>query len=181
MSTCYKTSDNKYFGCPPRMADGRHFTDYRPSCDMNSVIKVDNNIRNSLNYRLFLQENAEKLLEINRKYSCQKNCCEPCKEGFETTMLPEKYTQLCNKNSCIVVGNDPKGLGLGRNYNSVDNLKGDNAGSNPLANGKNICGLPYDNFSYYGFNEGSNLENVQRNTIPAGGIPMSGGDNSVRQ
>ena len=29
---CYKTSNNKYSDCPPRMADGRHFTDFRPNC-----------------------------------------------------------------------------------------------------------------------------------------------------
>ncbi len=28
---CYKTGDNRYNDCPPRMADGRHFTDFRPN------------------------------------------------------------------------------------------------------------------------------------------------------
>ena len=34
--SCYKASNNKYFNCPPRMDDGRHFTDYRSSCDTNN-------------------------------------------------------------------------------------------------------------------------------------------------
>ena len=28
-NNCHKTTNNKYFQCPPRMSDGRHFTDYR--------------------------------------------------------------------------------------------------------------------------------------------------------
>ena len=47
MSTCYKTSDNKFMDCPPRMADGRHFTDYRPNCHTNNLLRADNNIGNS--------------------------------------------------------------------------------------------------------------------------------------
>ena len=27
MSSCCKTSNNKYFNAPPLMSDGRHFTD----------------------------------------------------------------------------------------------------------------------------------------------------------
>ena len=26
--SCYRTTNNKFFTAPPRMADGRHFTDY---------------------------------------------------------------------------------------------------------------------------------------------------------
>ena len=48
MSNCYRASDNKYNDSPVRMADGRHFTDYRPSCDLNNVIKRDNNIISKL-------------------------------------------------------------------------------------------------------------------------------------
>ena len=47
MSTCYKTSDNKYFGCPPKMSDGRHFTDYRPNCFLNGMVRDENKLTNS--------------------------------------------------------------------------------------------------------------------------------------
>ena len=118
MSTCYKTSDNKYFDCPPRMSDGRHFTDYRPNCEMNSVVKMDNKISNSFEYRNFLQQNASLILDINRKHACQKNCCGPtCQEAFQnSTMLPEKYKVNCDNHTCTRVLNDPKGLGDGRVY-----------------------------------------------------------------
>ena len=53
MSDCFKTSDNKHFGCPPRMADGRHFTDYRPSCHINNIIRTGNNVMNSFRVEHF--------------------------------------------------------------------------------------------------------------------------------
>ena len=55
-----------------RMADGRHFTDYRPSCELNNDISRDNNLNNSLDIRLFLQRNAEKLMDVNRNMACEK-------------------------------------------------------------------------------------------------------------
>ena len=56
-------SNNKYPDCPPRMSDGRHFTDYRPSTDTNNLIKMDNDIVNNYTYRNFLTNNADKIME----------------------------------------------------------------------------------------------------------------------
>lgn len=178
MSTCYKTSNNKYFGCPPRMADGRHFTDYRPSCDVNSTIQMDNKIKNSFEYRNFLQQNAEKLANINRKFACEQNCCSPCKEPFaNTTMLPEKYKVECNEDTCTRVLNDINGLGDGRVYfNSPRTCNGLPAVW-PSNKKTNSCSNPYDNFMYYGPVESS--KKVQRNTVPKGGEALSGGDRTV--
>ena len=41
---CDKTSNNKFFNCPPRMSDGRHFTDYRPSIYVNDLVRYSNNV-----------------------------------------------------------------------------------------------------------------------------------------
>ena len=53
--SCYRTTNNKFFTAPPRMADGRHFTDYRPTFDLNNKIQEDNNIDTSYNYRMLTQ------------------------------------------------------------------------------------------------------------------------------
>ena len=66
---CYKTTNNKHFTAPPRMADGRHFTDYRPTFDLNTKIQNDNNVDTSYNYRMLLTNNAEQIMELNRKKS----------------------------------------------------------------------------------------------------------------
>ena len=60
--SCHKISNNKYFDCPALMSDGRQFTDYRPSCDMNNMYRVKNGIPNSFQYRIFVTNNAEKIM-----------------------------------------------------------------------------------------------------------------------
>ena len=86
---CYRTSNNKYFQAPPRMDDSRHFTDYRPDCHVNNLIKNDNKVFNSYEYRLFLTRNAEKLMDANRQYAFLKNGVSECKMPYnQGTMLP---------------------------------------------------------------------------------------------
>lgn len=184
MSACYKTSDNKHFDCPPRMADGRHFTDYRPSCHVNDLLKADNAISNSFQYRKFLQENADTLMNKNREIACAKNCCAPCVgkglgvEGFNNgTMLPEKYIQECNANFCKVVINDVNGVGTGRNYYSQGINQCDNLPSAwPVIKQPNMCATPHDNFAYLGDLERSMMPNMLRVAVPGAGNVLDGGD-----
>lgn len=64
--------------CPPLMSDGRHFTDYRPSCYVHDLILNQNNITNSYDLKMLLTENALKLQKINRDYYTLKNSCVSC-------------------------------------------------------------------------------------------------------
>ena len=188
MSACYKTSDNKHFDCPPRMADGRHFTDYRPSCHVNDLLRADNAISNSFNYRRFLQENASTLIDKNRDVACANNCCAPCSssalgvEGFNNgTMLPEKYIQECNANFCKVVINDVNGIGTGRRYytqgvNNCDNLPS----AWPAVKQSNKCTTPFDNFAYLGDLEREMMPTMLRPAVPGAGNVLDGGDPSQR-
>ena len=68
----------KYQGCPARMSDGRHFTDYRPNCHLNGLIQSQNNIKNSYHYRNFLQDNGSKLMDMNKNHAINKNYCDSC-------------------------------------------------------------------------------------------------------
>ena len=114
-SSCFKTSDNKHLQCPPRMSDGRHFSDYRSSDYINDLIRADNNISNSLHYRVFLQNNADALMDRQRQIACQLNCCGPCpitqssKEPFGT-MLPEQYMFVTDGRTTKYVLNDVNGI-----------------------------------------------------------------------
>jgi hypothetical protein len=121
MSECYKTSDNKYSDCPPRMADGRHFTDYRPTNQMELLLAADNKTHNSFQLRQFLQHNGNALMNKNREFAVKTNGCSNCAqspkgvEGFDNgTMLPEKYIQHTTPTGVKVVLNDANGVGLGR-------------------------------------------------------------------
>ena len=117
-----KANNNQYDECPPRMDDARHFTDYRPNCDANNLIRASYGIQNSHEYRRFLTHNANDLMKMNRNYACQKNCCGPCIEPYEQgTMLPEQTLVKCNSRVCSSTLYDPKGLGQGRQY--TDNLQ----------------------------------------------------------
>ena len=176
MADCYKTSNNKHFGCPPRMADGRHFTDYRPSCHINNIIRTGNNVLNSFQYRNFLTSNANELMNLNRNYACQKNCCGPCKEPYHSiNTLPEVNKVKCNANTCELVAFDPNGLGQGRIFNDEEQ-KCDNVGQ-PNVN-TNGCAKPKDNMAYYG-SQLTNNDNLDRTSNPGGGSMMSGGDERV--
>ena len=107
---CYRTSNNKFFTAPPRMADGRHFTDYRPNCHVNNMMRNNNEIYNSFDYRLFLSRNADNIMDANRKHAHLKNAVTKCKQPYETgTMLPEQDRVLCDKHNCKVIENNKNG------------------------------------------------------------------------
>lgn len=44
------------------MSDGRCFTSYIPSCELNTQIQSLNKIENNSQYRSFLQKNTDKLI-----------------------------------------------------------------------------------------------------------------------
>jgi hypothetical protein len=68
----------KYNSCPPRMEDGRHFTDYRPRCVVDSTIRSQNNIKNNFDYRMFLINNGDKIIQNFRYEAIKKNKCNAC-------------------------------------------------------------------------------------------------------
>jgi len=123
MSSCQEcsrpTKNNKYANCPPRMADGRNFTDYRPRCFQQYV--VDKKLMNSFDQRMYLTQNAEYLMKKNATTAYLQNRCGPCEEPYDVgTMLPERVQQVCDANSCTFNITDPYGLGLGRQYIMTD-------------------------------------------------------------
>ena len=69
----------KYSNCPPRMDDGRHFTDYRSSCYSNSLFRHENELNCSHDYRTYLIKNATPLMKMNSEIAWKQNGCGPCK------------------------------------------------------------------------------------------------------
>jgi|688.fasta_scaffold389241_2 hypothetical protein len=175
---CYKTTNNKFFNCPPRMSDGRHFTDYRPSCDVNNLIISNNKTISNFDYRMFLIENADKLMDINRMYTVEKNSCGPCKEPYnQGTMLPEKNLVQCDANTCKNSVNVLNGLGQGRKYS--DNTDCGKDWSYPKNVPASKCAQSQDIFDYYNSEDVRNKgKNFVRYTSQSGGNALSGGDPS---
>lgn len=54
-------------------ADGRAFTSYYPSCQVNKDIQQQHGITNSYDYRMFLQRNATTLMNQDREFALKKN------------------------------------------------------------------------------------------------------------
>lgn len=63
--------------------DGRAFTDYNPNCELNNYIQKKYDIKNSHEYRAFLQANATKLMKdlCTQKEDCK--FCPVCKAALE--------------------------------------------------------------------------------------------------
>lgn len=108
--------------CPPRMADGRLFTDYRSRCDINAA--TENAPVDSFAYRQFLITNADTFMTRDRKRAYARGSCAPCATPYERgTMLPEKDVYKCTPNVCKYTAADENGLGVGREYAFTDEYK----------------------------------------------------------
>jgi hypothetical protein len=175
---CYKTTNNKYFNCPPRMSDGRHFTDYRPSCDVNNLISSNNNLISSYDYRQYLTQNADKLMDINRAYTVQMNSCGPCVQPYDQgTMLPEQSKTTCDATVCKNSLNVLNGLGTGRTYTKTDCGTEWNWPKNVPTS---CCSQSDDLFNYYNTKELTNANKAYpRFTTPTSGDALGGGDPSA--
>ncbi len=108
MSDYNKTSNNKYFDCPARMDDGRAFTDYRPRSTVDNMIRINNGIQSSYEYRQFLMHNATKIMDVNNMYTEDKVGCNSC------NYKPPRFHTDCNINEDSSLCNiaDPNGIGL---------------------------------------------------------------------
>ena len=109
--------------CPLRQNGAIPFTDFRPRCAVNaelvSLLENNNMLNSSYEARMFLQHNADKLMEMNRNRAMERLApCVPCKRPFEEdgTMNPERYVVRCTPVSCQRVEVNPNGVGDGRVY-----------------------------------------------------------------
>jgi len=105
-----------------RVSDGREFTDYRTRCAINNELMTQLPVKSSYDARIFLQTNAEKLIEEDRQRLIKRfgQCPRPTDQSG--TMLPERYVVRCDQTSCYRSEVNPSGLGDGRNYNYTSNV-----------------------------------------------------------
>ena len=102
--------------CMYKMQDGRSFTDYRPRCTINYQMK-NQDMQNSYDSRMFLINNAEKMMKANLDIVSKTNKCMSCSaEKMEETFLPEQNMVKCDEHVCNFSVSNPNGLGTGRVY-----------------------------------------------------------------
>lgn len=179
---CSRASNNKTNTCPPRMSDGRHYTDYRPRC-MTNLMYPDNKPMNSYEYRQYLIHNAENLMKTNMESAYNMNVCGPCVEPFDQgTMLPEQNMVTCDASTCSSKMVNKDGLGTGRNYETSASdqsfkqqfLQQKQKEQEFFNKNPNDCATPEDNLQLYPW-DGSILKDMNnRNTIPGGAAPLRG-------
>ena len=175
-SECTRPSENKRYDCPPRMSDGRHFTDYRPRCLTNDSFQSDQPMT-SFEYRNYLTQNASTLIEDARKTAYKQNMCGPCVEPYDQgTMVPEQTVTVCDAHVCKFIKNDEAGIGMGRSYtNSIGNdakrnfLKHKHVEQDTLRKTANCC-APND--TYFPIQK----EYVGRYSNPSGAWPSEAND-----
>lgn len=87
--------DNYYENCPARMDDGRFTTNYKSSSSYNEYIKYMNGITRDDDYRLFLQINADKLMNSEWDYLKKKDSCwnNACVHNYSLRMDPRMFAE----------------------------------------------------------------------------------------
>lgn len=149
MNSCTKASNNKYTDCPPRMDDGRHFTDYRPRCVVNSELQKESKAVSSHAYRMYLIDNASNLMQKCRQRAYHNNRCGPCQDG--------SYT--------------------GANHAPSEASSRNASGCKGAAKESNCCADTGSLFNYYGHADTkAQGEIIPRVAMPSGGTPLTGGD-----
>lgn len=205
--TCSRTSDNRHFDCPAKMADGRLFTDYRPRCafvatQARGMAPVSNHAARQLMIR-----GADALIAKDRKEAKSRAACGPPCARDPGTVPPPEMLQKCDTRACAFLparnpppphGHGPVyQSGLGRVYGSGNGSAGsvfaeadeeqrrmwggDNEDSVDVSN---CCIAPHEdpdflpNSTYAPLGQGSDLGRL---TVPFGGeaVRSVGGDPAV--
>ena len=105
-----KISDNFILEFPARMSDGRQFTDYKSNGFLNLH---EEELNTTLEYRMYLQNNAEKIMDNNYNIVASINDCSDC-PGYE--IVDTKSLLTCNKETCIEELKNNSGMGFDIKY-----------------------------------------------------------------
>jgi hypothetical protein len=116
--SCSRASENRAWDCPPRMADGRLFTDYRPQC-VQSLQYREDAMQSSHDYRQYMIQHGISIINQERDQAAKKAECGPCVLPYHLgTMAPEADQWVCNKQTCkrVATGMGGMAIGTGRSY-----------------------------------------------------------------
>ncbi len=87
--------DNYYDNCPAKMDDARFLTNYKTASCYNEYIKYMNGIVRDDDYRLFLQLNADKIMDSEWLYLRKNDSCwnNACVHKYNSRMDPRFFAQ----------------------------------------------------------------------------------------
>ncbi len=90
--TCYSGSNNIHFGFPPIMTDGRNYASWQPGAALNKQLRSDAGIKSNWQYRKYLQENSDQIIEFNQREACNQCCGCPYYHSVKTANNPYLFT-----------------------------------------------------------------------------------------
>ncbi len=73
---CLSGGNNKFLNFPAKMEDGRGFSEWYSEGILNKSIRDKYNIRKNWQYRQFLQNHSNEIIEANQLLSCDE--CSTC-------------------------------------------------------------------------------------------------------
>jgi len=95
-------SDNRYFShnCPALMQDGRFITNYTRQRVIDQYIRDINNIESAQDYKDFLQNNGDTIINRERAYNDENNVCRNDGKCMPISTYPPFMPQVLPKNLC---------------------------------------------------------------------------------
>ena len=91
-SVCYSGSNNINFNFPPIMADGRNYSSWQPDAVINKRIQVKEKIQSNWQYRQYLQNNGQKIMNYNSQEACYTVGLDPHYNTDKTPSSNVPYT-----------------------------------------------------------------------------------------
>lgn len=105
-------ADNYWQGCPPKMNDARFLADYRTPTVREQFNKSINGITRDDDYRLFLQQNAERIMDTEWVYYRKTNSCSPnvcIHQNYPTRSNPANDNAEMKLHNDVRTGKTPSG------------------------------------------------------------------------
>ena len=107
--------DNRYFkySCPPLMQDGRFITNYTESRMFEQLIRNVNKIESAQEFKRFLQNNGDTIINNERAYQQEQNTCKIAGNcmplsGVSTACTNYPNTFYGSSCDCSCVASKPK-------------------------------------------------------------------------
>lgn len=114
--------DNFNNNCPAMMSDGRFTTDFRSPTSRNEHIRHINNLVRDDEYRLFLQKNANNIMNNVWKYHKQNDSCSAttCFHECPTRCTSaQMQKEMSNYNNAVVSGTSDVSCGQHEDYRTT--------------------------------------------------------------
>ena len=67
--------NNIHFDSPANMADGRVYSNWQPTVVLNEQIRQRENIQTNWDYRVYLQKNANSIMDFDKTEACRQSGC----------------------------------------------------------------------------------------------------------